>query len=101
MNIRSVHSFASYLVSVGATGSVLLSAELNELKQPLIGISFDVVSTVDYRIESESVTDQFSITATGTATMSDAFVGVARLRIANEKSINENIKALLKKLAAY
>lgn len=37
----------------------------------------------------------FSATATGTATVSDAFAGVERLRFADERSIKENIRTFL------
>jgi hypothetical protein len=42
----------------------------------------------------------FPIVATGTATTSDAFVAIARLKMANEKSIQENIKAFIQQLAS-
>ena len=39
------------------------------------------------------------ITVTGSATTSDAFVAIERLRIANERSILENIKAFINEFA--
>ncbi len=47
-----------------------------------------------YTIEGEGQS------ATGTATTSDAFVAIERLRIANERSVKENIKEFLRQLPA-
>jgi hypothetical protein len=53
-----------------------------------------VESAVRYTIEGEGQS------ATGTATTSDAFVAIERLRIANERSVKENIKEFLRQLPA-
>lgn len=102
-------SFRSALVqSLNVTGygagpaggtKYMIDAELKELKQPLMGFTFDVVSTVNYTVEGGGNKKVIPITATGTATTSDAFVGIERLRMANERSIKENIKAFLKALS--
>lgn len=76
-----------------------VDADLVSLQQPLFGLTFDVVSTVNYRIYKDGYEKKFPITATGTATVSDAFVAIARLKIANEKSIQENIKEFIKQLS--
>jgi hypothetical protein len=72
---------------------------LQELKQPIIGITFDVTSQVTYRLEGSGITKNYPVTATGTATVSDAFLGLERLRIANERSIQENIKIFIEMLS--
>lgn len=68
----------------------------------MFGLTFDVKSNIVYKLESTDPTTSYSksipVNATGTATTSDAFVAIERLRIANERSILENIKALLKQL---
>lgn len=94
-------SIAGYLAPSGSDAPFVLDANLQNLKQPLIGVSFDVTSSVHYRVTGVDVARDYSVTATGTATFSDAWVGVERLRIANENSINENIKALLRHLEAF
>ncbi len=66
----------------------------------MFGLTFDVVSTVNYKVYGEGVNKVFPVVATGTATTSDAFVAITRLKIANEKSIQENIKAFIKQLSA-
>jgi hypothetical protein len=77
-----------------------IDAELVSLKQPVFGLTFDVVSTVNYKVYGAGSEKVFPIVATGTATTSDAFVAITRLKIANEKSIQENIKAFIQQLSA-
>jgi hypothetical protein len=77
-----------------------IDADLVTLKQPLFGLTFDVVSTVNYRVYQEGFERQFPITATGTATISDAFVALTRLKIANERSVQQNITEFIKQLSA-
>lgn len=76
-----------------------IDANLQSLKQPLFGLTFDVVSTVNYRVYKPGYEKQFPITATGTASVSDAFVAINRLKIANERSIQENITEFIKQLS--
>ncbi len=76
-----------------------VDAHINELDQPWFGMTFDVRSTVLYTIRSNGKQTQIPVTATGSASTSDAFVGVERLRIANERSIKENIRQFLQKIA--
>jgi len=76
-----------------------IDAELQKLDKPIIGITFDVTSTVNYRVSGEGFQKDFPISATGTATFSDAWAGLERLRMANEKSMKENIKLFLIELA--
>lgn len=77
-----------------------VDANLQNLDQPVFGLTFDVVSTVLYTVNGDNKQRQIPVTATGTASTSDAFIGVERLRIANERSIKENIKQFLQKLSA-
>jgi hypothetical protein len=76
-----------------------VDAELQALSQPMFGLTFDVTSTVRYTVEGQGKRKIFPITAVGTATTSEAFAAVERLRIANEKSIKENIKKFLNELS--
>ena len=77
-----------------------IDANLKTLDQPLFGFVFDVVSTVEYTVEGNNAIKVYTVTATGTATPSDAFSASDRLRKANERSIKENIKQFLKYLSA-
>ena len=90
---------ASGYESIGRLGVFFVDAELQALIQPMFGLTFDVTSTVRYTVEGQGKRKIFPITVVGTATISDAFAGYERLRIANEKSIKENIKQFLKELS--
>ncbi|NOT65812.1 MAG: hypothetical protein HOP06_07285 [Methylotenera sp.] len=91
---------AGYTSDAPLDGQYKIDADLVTLKQPMFGLTFDVVSTVNYRIYKDAFEKIMSITATGTATTSDAFVGMTRLKIANEKSMQQNIAEFIKQLAA-
>lgn len=80
------------------TGQYKIDANLVSLDQPLVGLTFDVVSNVNYRVYKDGFEKILPIKATGTATFSDAAVAIARLRIANEKSIQNNITEFIKEL---
>lgn len=80
-----------------------VAAELVEVKQPLIGLSFTVTTTVKYTVSSQASGQtifETEIVSPYTAKMSDAFVGVERLRLANEGSIRENITQFIDVLIA-
>ena len=91
---------AGYLAPAGTEPVHVVAVSLKALKQLLIGLSFKVVSEVEYRITSPESEQVIPVTATGIATMGDALIGVTRLRMASENSINENIKAFLAKLSS-
>lgn len=96
--------------SLGAAGMLAtgaaryhLDAKLTSLRQPLMGFDMTVFSTVHYtltdRASSNPAFDE-DVTADFTATVSDAFVGVERLRLANEGSIKKNIQIFMDHLIA-
>ena len=64
------------------------------LERPLVGFSLDVESQVKYHVTSKTE-NTHTITALGTASVGDAFLGVERLRIANERAIQNNIKQFI------
>lgn len=82
----------------GGTGYTL-TAELIDLDQPFLAFDLTVKSTVFYRLKKAGA-DFFekTIVADYTATVSDAFSGTVRLRLANEGSIRENIKNFIREL---
>ncbi|MBA4808429.1 hypothetical protein [Brevundimonas sp.] len=87
---------------MGAEGEPMeVSASLIDLKQPFAGLDMSVTSQIRYTVTraEQTVFDEM-VAATGTATMSQAFVGVERLRMANEASIRENIKEFLTRFRA-
>lgn len=81
------------------SGLYYVDAEIQALSQPMFGLTFDVTSTVRYTVEGNGKRKIFPITALGSASPSEAFLGVERMRLANEKSIKENIKQFLRELA--
>lgn len=90
---------AGYMGSEGAPLTV--TATMVDLKQPLAGFDMSVTSQVQYRVtRNGQVIFADTVSATGTATMGQAFAAVERLRLANEKSVQENIKEFLKRFRA-
>lgn len=80
-----------------------LDAKLTSLRQPLMGFDMTVFSAVHYTLtDGASAKPAFDedVTADFTATVSDAFVGVERLRLANEGSIKKNIQIFMDHLIA-
>lgn len=97
-------SLAAHAMLAGeAGGAYSLDAELVEVKQPLVGLDMTVTTSVKYtltEIATGMVVYSDTITTPYTAKMSDAFVGVKRLQLANEGSVRENISAMLGALIA-
>jgi hypothetical protein len=90
---------AGYMGSEGRP--LVITATMVDLKQPLAGFDMSVTSQVQYRVTRDGqVIFAETVAATGTATMGEAFAGVERVRLANEKSIQENIKEFLKRFRA-
>jgi len=84
-------------------GRYVLNAQLLYLDQPTISFNSTVTAKVHYALVSrrdESTKFDDTIKTSYTATIGDAFVGVERLRLANEGAIRENIDALMKELIA-
>lgn len=96
----SLNAFG-YLATDPSTASHKVDANLMSLVQPAFGLSLDVQSSIQYVVTTGSNSKEQVINATGTGTFSDAAMAIARLRIANEKSIKENISQFLKTLLSY
>jgi hypothetical protein len=80
-----------------------LSAELLQLKQPFIGASLTVTSTVKYTLvdaASSKMVWSKEITTPYTAKFSDSYLAFKRLKLANEGSIKANIQELIQQLIA-
>ncbi len=98
-------AFEQSLAAIGyksdsASAKYKVDAELQDLNQPGFGLTFNVQSTVAYTVSTDVTSSKVPITAVGTATPSDAFLGVERLKIANERSVKENIKAFINRLTS-
>lgn len=86
-----------------ADGPWALTATMVDLQRPMAGFDLSVVSRVRYSVLDRSGTIVFdeTVAATGTATMGDSLLAVERLRMANEASIRENIKAFLTRFRTH
>lgn len=84
------------------TGNYQLDVTLLAVDQPILGFNFKVTTVIRYVI-TDTINDKVlleePITAQFTATVSDAFVGVERLRLANEGAIRTNIELFLNRLS--
>ncbi len=81
-----------------------LNSVMLELDQPLVGFDMKVTSAVRYELRSKTGGEllwEDTIKAGYTATTSDAFLGVERLRLANEGAIRENLKHLIERLHRF
>jgi hypothetical protein len=77
-----------------------IDANLLGLSQPAIGLDLTVTSHVNYKVYDPSGRPLLlaTVDAPYTAKMSDAFVAVQRLKLANEGSIRVSIEQFLDKL---
>ena len=92
-------SLSAHAMLSGGEGDYRLDASLLKVKQPFIGIDMTVTSTVLYELtnlKTGAVVFEETIETPYTAKMSDAFVGVKRLQLANEGSIKSNISSIIK-----
>jgi hypothetical protein len=87
---------------MGSDGSpMVVTANMIALNQPLAGLDLSVTSRIQYSVTRDGrVVFNDTVSATGTATMGEAFAAVERLRLANEKSIQENIKQFITRFRA-
>jgi hypothetical protein len=76
------------------TPKFYVDAEINNLQQPFIGLDMDVTADVTYKVSGVG-SGTYPIKSTGRATFLDSPVGADRLRIANERAMQENIKQFL------
>jgi len=86
----------------GKGGNYLLSVILSELEQPSFGFTFTVKMEAGWtlrRMDGGKIVWQESIRSEGTATTSDAFAAVTRLRMATEFAAKNNIAAGLAKIS--
>lgn len=83
-----------YLARSG-TPKYYVDVEIQNLDQPLIGLDMDVTSSVTYKVSGVGPTATIPITAKATASFSDSPIGADRIRIANERAMQQNIKSFL------
>lgn len=92
---------ANYLGST-ADAPLGLTASMMDLKKPMAGFDMSVTSVVRYTVTDKAGAVVFddTVSAVGTARMGEALVGTDRLRLANEYSIRENIRAFIERFRA-
>ncbi len=91
-------SLATHAMLAIAGGTYRLDASLLELKQPLAGFDLEVTARVRYRltrISDGGAVYETEITNAFAAAFSSAYLGVERLRLANEGAVRENIRRFL------
>ena len=90
-------------LAAGETAAFRLKAFIVEVKHPSAGISVTVHSFIRYALvrstDGKVIFDDV-LSGSFTATVSDTFYGVDRLRLAEEGSIRANISALVERLHA-
>lgn len=87
---------------LGDNGRYRLKVELVNVDQPLFGLNATLNTSIRYtlvdRQTSQTVMSE-TVNASYTATIGDAFVGVTRLRLANEGSAKKNIQNFIERLS--
>jgi hypothetical protein len=96
--LESSLAATGYLASEGTTPKFYIDAEIQDLDQPLIGLNYDVKSSVLYKVSGGGTAKSYPIKATGSAGFSDSPLGADRMRIANERAMQESIKSFLQAL---
>ncbi|RBA23975.1 hypothetical protein [Herminiimonas fonticola] len=100
-SINNSKTFSSVIQGKGA--DYLLTVSIFNIDQPSFGFSFTVKMEAGWslqRADTGAVVWQESIKSEHTATTSDAFAGVERLRLANEGAAKNNISQGLSKISA-
>ena len=96
--LESSLAATGYLASERTTPKFHIDVEIQDLDQPLIGLEYEVKSSVLYKVSGGGAVKSYPIKASGTAGFSDSPLGADRMRIANERAMQENIKSFLKAL---
>lgn len=77
-----------------------LKIEIINVDQPLIGLDFQVKTKVKYSLlKGDNLVKELIIDAEGTGKMDDAFLGVVRMRLANEAAAKANIRKFLEEVS--
>ena len=75
-----------------------IDARIVNLDQPLIGLDLDVTANVSYEVSGAGPPATYPIKTTARATFSDSPIAADRMRVANERAMQENIKQFLQAL---
>ncbi len=83
-----------YLAGSG-TPKYYIDAEIKNLDQPVIGLDYDVTASVVYKVSGAGPAATYPISTKGSASFSDSPIGAQRISIANERAMQQNIRAFL------
>jgi hypothetical protein len=83
-----------YLARSG-TPKFYVDAEIVNLDQPLIGLDLDVTAEITYRVSGAGLATTYPIKTTARATFSDSPLAADRMRVANERAMQQNIRQFL------
>ena len=86
-----------YLAQSG-TAKFHVDAEIVNLDQPVIGLDLDVTADVTYEVSGPGAAATYPIKTTARATFSDSPIAADRMRVANERAMQQNIKQFLQSL---
>jgi hypothetical protein len=89
---------ANGYLSRSGTPKFYIDAEIVNLDEPVIGLDLDVTADVTYKVSGASAPATYPIKTTARATFSDSPIAADRVRIANERAMQQNIKQLLQAL---
>lgn len=95
------HRVFSRVIQAG-DGDYRLEVALVRMKQPLAGFDMTVTADTQWKLTSTrsgKVVWQETLSRAHTATVGDAFVGITRLKMANEGAIRESIKAGIERIS--
>jgi hypothetical protein len=92
--LESSLAASGYLAQPG-TPKFYVDAEIMNLDEPLIGFDMDVTADVTYKVSGAGAAATYPIKSTARATFSDSPLGADRVRIANERAMQENIRQFL------
>jgi len=87
---------------LSSDGVYSLTAKLVKVEQPLFSFATTVTTHIVYTIKHRTTAEilfEKTMVAPASVKVSEEFVGVKRLRLANEKSATENIKMFLEELS--
>jgi hypothetical protein len=86
-----------YLARSG-TPKFYVDAEIVNLDQPLMGLDLDVTADVTYKVSGAGPAATYPIKTTARATFSDSPIAADRMRVANERAMQQNIRQFLQSL---
>jgi hypothetical protein len=89
---------ANGLLARSGTPKFYIDAKIVNLDQPLIGLDLDVTANVSYEVSGAGATASYPIKTTARATFSDSPIAADRMRVANERAMQENIRQFLQAL---